>query len=705
MSLPIGHEPEGTKRLPWLTFALLLALVAGFFAARGEAGLMGGASEVKLENALEVWLSHPYLAPDPALLAEARAGSADEHYAERIAQARAEAEHAAPDPAARAEQQAELDYVTRLALRGSDSIPGSTHPFRHFGWVPSAPRVTALLAHPFLHAGFAHLALALVLIWLAGPALESAFGRPLFAAVCLASGLAGAGAYSLAAPESSAPLVGAWGVAAGLVGAFAVRFAGTRVRFGAEAFIAPSWLVLPAWLLASAVLHFALRGAEVETGESVAPNLAAFGCGAALALGVRLLRVEERRALRAREAREAVHLDPRVRRARDTHARGSHDQAIALATSVLRERPDDADALLAIWNAHVAASHEAQGVASAKRLIEVYARHGNLAAAARVFDELVRALPDTRLETTVLLRIVPELVVQAKRDSAIAALRCVVAPGNRTLSVGQAVRAAELAAELDPSCALGAARIALARSGELADERRERLEKLARDLEVKLGMPAEPEAPAPPSDSAALISPPRHSIEASPPAPAEDLFQLEPTHHAESAPTVVFMKTEPAPSGVPPTLPAAPPPRPRAEPITVKLVSAVPVALDPAGVRMRIDGGAPAVLAWERIQAVGVGLVAGIAPKPIVVIDLALNWADGGDGVLEVLRMRSDSFRARALVGGEGSALEALRALLAQLLARSGGVPLPDGGSAHGLPFREFSDPSSYEREVLLQAG
>jgi hypothetical protein len=163
---------------------------------------------------------------------------------------------------------------------------------------------------------------------------------------------------------------------------------------------------------------------------------------------------------------------------------------------------------------------------------------------------------------------------------------------------------------------------------------------------------------------------------------------------------------ESPPAGVPPTVPSLPPAAPpRDGPGSAKYVPAVPVALDPGGLRMRIDGGAPAVLTWERMQAVGVGLVAGVAPKPIVVIDLVLNWADAGSGSLEVLRMRSDSFRARALVGGEGSALEALRALLAQLLARSGAVPLPDGGSARGLPFREFPDPSSYERDVLLQGG
>jgi len=165
-------------------------------------------------------------------------------------------------------------------------------------------------------------------------------------------------------------------------------------------------------------------------------------------------------------------------------------------------------------------------------------------------------------------------------------------------------------------------------------------------------------------------------------------------------PTVIY--TASAPDAV-----AAPAPAPAQDPGPAKIVSAVPVELDPAGLQLRIDGAAPTLLVWERIQAVGVGLVSGLGAKPVVVIDLALNWAEteSHSGGLEVLRLRSDSFRARALVGGDGSALEALRASSCASSARSGAVPLPDGGAARGLPFREFPDPSSYEREVLHQAG
>ncbi|HXZ85814.1 MAG TPA: rhomboid family intramembrane serine protease, partial [Myxococcota bacterium] len=513
MILPIGHDQTSVERLPWLTLVLVAALVVGFFLARGGVGIASDAPEVKLDSALEVWLSHPYLDPDPALLELARA---DDAAAERVAQARAIAARVDVDTVTRLHQQTELDDVTRLALRGSDAEPGPAHPFRRFGWVPAAPRALALAAHPFMHVGYAHLCLVLLLLWLAGPALEDAFGPWLFGALCAGGVLASATGYWLTEPNAEAPLIGASGLAAGLLGAFAVRHARGQIRFAwvsfarmrlaSGTFSAPAWIALPLWLLASAGLHFLFGESHVETGESLAPSLSALAFGALAAFGLGTLRVEERWVRAAREARTVVKLDPRIQRALDAHARGAHDQAIQLATAVLRERPDDPDALLAVWSAEVAAGREAQGAVAAKRLIEVHARHGELAAAARLYAELVRVLPDVKLDTTVLLRVVPELVLQARREAAIAALRAVVSPENRSLTVGQAVRAAELGAELDPPCALSAARRALA-PADLAPERREKLLRLVRELEAKVcDVPTEVQ-PAP-AAAAAPAAPP-----------------------------------------------------------------------------------------------------------------------------------------------------------------------------------------------------
>ena len=50
---------------------------------------------------------------------------------------------------------------------------------------------------------------------------------------------------------------------------------------------------------------------------------------------------------------------------------------------------------------------------------------------------------------------------------------------------------------------------------------------------------------------------------------------------------------------------------------------------------------------------------------------------------------------------GAGGAVDALRVLLEQLVARSGAVPLPDIDSVRGRPFSQHTDLAAYERSVL----
>jgi membrane associated rhomboid family serine protease len=746
MILRIADESAGAERLPWLTLGLMAAIVAAFLFARLQRPVASGAEVVELEHAVGYWLEHPYLDAQPPIVdaAAAAAGSADVlGFVER-------ARSRGPLPPADAEtleqEQSGLAYMTALALRGTDAKPGPAHPFRTLGLVASAPRVHALVTHVFLHSGWIHLGLVLLLLWGAGPALERRLGLPIFAGVCVASGVAAALTRLLGSGESLAPFIGASGIASGALGAFGARFGAGRVRVKyyalrnlrptALVLDAPAWALAPVALLAQLTLSFAFSGSDVAAGSDWLANLVALAVGAALALGVQRLNIEERFAARAEQARSFAKLDPRLKRAHTARERGRYDEAIGLADGVLRERPDDADALQASWDAHVAAGRAGDGARSARRLVELHARHGNLASAARIWEELVRVAHRSRVAPTTLLRIVPELVVQAKRDAAIAALRAVFDPANPGLTVGQALRVAELGTELDPPTALLAARYAL-ESGEIVEERRARLEQLVLSLESAgvrskslsesgfVIRPTAPVAAAPVTatldagaavDAAlAELSLPDESSQRGPePAPeTAELFEIEPTQIGVEPPSPV---PEPRASVAAPPAPAPAPrvdenfqtaiysaPAPNAASFaTVKVTPAIPVALDVAGLRVRLEGGAPDLIEWTRIQAVGVGLVSGLGPKPMVVIDLALNWADAPDGALEVTRLRSDSFRARQLVTGAENALDALRALLAELLARSGAVPLPDAGGAHGLPFREYASPESYQADVLL---
>ena len=137
-------------------------------------------------------------------------------------------------------------------------------------------------------------------------------------------------------------------------------------------------------------------------------------------------------------------------------------------------------------------------------------------------------------------------------------------------------------------------------------------------------------------------------------------------------------------------------PRPR----RLRVATAVPLGLDATHLALDIEGRGRSRLALERIDAVSAAGINGLsgAGKPVLVIDLCLNWTGHDD--LQLVRLRSDSFDPRKLVDAEGSLLKALRAFAALLATRCHCVALP-ADFAPDAPFRIFADTAAYELEVL----
>jgi hypothetical protein len=129
----------------------------------------------------------------------------------------------------------------------------------------------------------------------------------------------------------------------------------------------------------------------------------------------------------------------------------------------------------------------------------------------------------------------------------------------------------------------------------------------------------------------------------------------------------------------------------------LKCIEAVPVAVDAEGVSMR--GGSRVEL--SRVDGIAVAAVHGMSARPVILIDLLLNWTEISDAPLRCVRLRSDQFDPRALFPDAPGPLDAFRALLDSLLAGAGATPLPDPEAAHGRPFRMFPELARYEREVL----
>jgi membrane associated rhomboid family serine protease len=103
----------------------------------------------------------------------------------------------------------------------------------------------------FVHAGWIHLLGNVLYLWIFGDDVEEMLGHGRFALFFLICGLVAAGSQIAAQPQSRAPMVGASGAIAGILGAYLVLFPTSRVHTFVFVRIVPlpALIVLGFWLL------------------------------------------------------------------------------------------------------------------------------------------------------------------------------------------------------------------------------------------------------------------------------------------------------------------------------------------------------------------------------------------------------------------------------------------------------------------------
>ena len=134
---------------------------------------------------------------------------------------------------------------------------------------------------------------------------------------------------------------------------------------------------------------------------------------------------------------------------------------------------------------------------------------------------------------------------------------------------------------------------------------------------------------------------------------------------------------------------------------TLRVMEAVPRELDGEALWLEVEGKGRTRIPFSRVDAVAAAGVHGMSRKTVILIDLALDWTADAEKPLTVLRLRSDRYDPRVLVGGTGSPLQAIGQLVSTLITRTRALALPDPGSARGEPFKIFRDLASYEEQVL----
>jgi membrane associated rhomboid family serine protease len=663
MILPIGHQEREVRRLPWVTFALIATCVLVFLFT-DTSGSQGDTKEQHWQEATEYWRQRAYLNADPQIrerVAYDVMPAQRKQYLETLPDL---AVYSPDDDGGRGAQQAELDRLTDLALGIGPSDPSAQTAFERWGLVPAALSVRSFITHMFLHAGWMHLFGNLFMLLLAGPPIEDRFGRAMFAGFYAIAGVFAAGFYAALANDPSVPMVGASGAIAGVLGAFAVRFWSTQIRFAYfflfgfrpvwGTFEAPAWAMLSLWFGNELFQAWLWDAVGIAGGVAYWAHVGGFAFGAGAAYALRASGFEERFVSPAIDAQlTRFSANPVLEDAMAMRERGDAQGALELLRAEWeRDRGDDI--ALALWDAACACGEAASAASAMQAAVRGAAQRGEHELALRHWSELSDHAPGALVDAATLLRFAPQLLAEDQRERAALALRQAVDPNNAATTPGQALRAFELARELDPATAALAARRALL-SPDLHEAKRARLQ----------GWIDEHGAAA---DAAAAAAP----------AAAE------------------------------------PPPVPEAQPVfdedgvvelarfaRAKLIEARPTAIDDEGLQLALDGDRAARVSWSKIQAVSVAIVANLASRPILLIDLLANWDASEAEELKGIRLRSDRFDPRPLLGIDGDAKRAFASLAGRILAATRGQPLPGPEQALGNPFARFDSLSDYERIVL----
>ncbi len=113
------------------------------------------------------------------------------------------------------------------------------------------PAIFTYMSYAFFHGDFMHLAGNMLFIWVFGDNIEDALGHFKFLLFYLASAIAGAWLHAFVDPQSSIPLVGASGAAAGIVAAYILLHPKIRIwvlALGKIPLKIPALFVLGAWI-------------------------------------------------------------------------------------------------------------------------------------------------------------------------------------------------------------------------------------------------------------------------------------------------------------------------------------------------------------------------------------------------------------------------------------------------------------------------
>ncbi len=404
--IPVGHESNEVRRLPWITFGIMaICLVVHIFLSM-EVGAKQNQLESAAEEMIMYYFNHPYLELNPEIKKLMFAGGDEERLDAMLAAYREMIPR--PDRLTVSEEQEKLDELAAALLGSLESFP-----YRKWGYIPADRSFLALLTYMFVHGGWLHLFGNLLLLYVTGPFIEDLWGRPIYAVFYLATGALSALMYASHYPHFAGPLIGASGAIAGVMGAFLINFYKTKINFFywigfffRGTFEAPAFVMLPLWVLleffnASVVDSIQAEGSG---GGGVAhwAHVWGFVFGVLVAVGMKYLKIEEKYIHPKIEAKiqsgeGAVDV---VITAMQKKNMGRIDEAYDILLEEARKNPMRKDVVDALWDVGVEMGNGEEAAGYFVKLIESEVRHDQLDVAFNRYMDLKSKFPQSSISIT-----------------------------------------------------------------------------------------------------------------------------------------------------------------------------------------------------------------------------------------------------------------------------------------------------------------
>ena len=413
MLIPIGQESDTVRRIPWVTIVIMgLCVIIHILNSSAVSEYEYDLSDRKTEI-YHYYRSHPYLELDEKIKKSFFLSEEMEEVIEAMA---ANKYRAAPDSQQREEEQAYLDNLVEEL-----HYVESKHPYYKYGFVPQKKTFVGLIGHMFMHAGWFHLLVNLLFLYIMGPFIEDSWGKPAYAVFYLLTGILAALAFATHYPNSPVPTIGASGAISGVMGGFLIRHWNARLRYFymfslliRGTFSAPAWVMLPLGFILDIFSASMMDSIAPEGGGGVAhwAHVWGFIFGVAGAFAIKYLKIEEKFVAPKVEAQTTYVNKSFVayEEAMQVLADGDKEKAYTILIDAAKQDPSNPDVIEALWNIASETGRTGEVAPFLARLVDREVQQDQLEAALFHYRQVRSKFPDTRFATHTKIKIFEQAI-------------------------------------------------------------------------------------------------------------------------------------------------------------------------------------------------------------------------------------------------------------------------------------------------------